>query len=77
TVTVKVKSNQLFTNGSNRIVTIIQPNSDIEKKFIVNNVDEAKISAVFESDILRVCLPKKKIETDDEQIIDVENYILE
>ncbi|MGL5085024.1 MAG: Hsp20 family protein, partial [Clostridium sp.] len=77
TVTIKVKSNQLFTNGKNRIVTIIQPSSDIEKKFIVDNVDTNKISAVFESDILRVYLPKKRIETNDSQIIDVENYILE
>ena len=77
TLIVKVKSNQFFTNGKNKMVAIIQPNSDIEKKFIVKDVDINRISAVFKSDILRVCLPKKKSESDSVTIIDVDNYISE
>ncbi|MEG2195593.1 MAG: Hsp20 family protein, partial [Terrisporobacter sp.] len=75
TLTVKVKSNQLFTNGRNRMVAIVQPSSDIEKKFIVNGVDTDKISAVFKSDMLSICLPKKNKQIDTTPVIDVDNYI--
>lgn len=74
-ITVKVKSNQLFTNGKNSMITIVQPNADIEKKFIVNNVDTNRIKAVFKSEKLSIYLPKIKREVDNPTIIDVDNYI--
>lgn len=79
-LTIKVKNNQLFTNGTNRMIAIMQPNSDIEKKFLVNDVDKDRILAEFKSDVLRVYLPKKKrdmVVDGLSTIIDVENYILD
>lgn len=76
-LTVKVNNNQIFTNGRNTIVGIVQPNAAIEKKFVVKNVDENRISATFKEDMLRVCLPKKKNTMGIDTIIDVDNYILD
>lgn len=73
-IEVTVKMNQVFSNGSNTMVAFVQPGRDLKKNFYVPNIDTSKIKAVYNSDLLRVYLPKKtKIETNAE-IVDVVDF---
>ncbi|GAB6168791.1 hypothetical protein JCM1393_12510 [Clostridium carnis] len=73
-VLVKVKRKQVFSNGRNAMVAIMQEGNDIEKSFYVPNVNSNKIKAVFNSEVLRIYLPKKEIVESNGTIIDVDNF---
>lgn len=70
---VKVKRNQVFSNGYNTMIGIYQPGNDFTRVFYVPGVDVLKIKAVYTSEVLQVYLPKKFRPESNGDVIDV-NY---
>ena len=55
---IKVKRNQVFSNGYNTMIGIYQPNNDYTRIFYVPGIDAFKIKAVYTSEVLQIYLPK-------------------
>ncbi len=70
-LTITVKRNQFFSNGSNISVAIIQGGQDFVQDYYVGNVDPYSIKAVFKNEVLDVHVPKKNKIEDHATIIDV------
>ncbi|WP_238881688.1 Hsp20/alpha crystallin family protein [Clostridium sp. YIM B02551] len=79
---LSIKKKQIYSNGTNIMMTVIQTGGYIVKTFDVEEIDKSKISASFDNSVLLLTLPKKKkseIYNKEEvpTIIDVENYEME
>jgi Molecular chaperone (small heat shock protein) len=80
---LSIKKKQVFSNGTNIMMTVIQTGGFIVKTFEVEEIDKSKISASFDNSVLLLTLPKKKKidemykKEENTTIIDVENYEME
>jgi HSP20 family protein len=75
-----IKRKQVYSNGQNFMMTVIQTGGDLVKTFYIEEVDMLNLKASFEDSLLLLTLPKiKKIEDnkDDAIIIDVKSYKVE
>jgi len=76
-----IKRKQVYSNGQNFMMTIVQTGGDLIKNFYIEDVDVGNLKASFEDSLLLLTIPKiKKIEKhndDDVTIIDVDNYKVE
>lgn len=72
-----IKRKQVFSNGQNFMMTVIQTGGDLVKTFYIEEVDVSNLKASFEDSLLLLSIPKvKKIEAKNEgaPIIDVDSY---
>lgn len=75
-----IKRRQVYSNGQNFMMTIVQTGGDLVKTFYIEEVDVGNLKASFEDRLLLLTIPKiKKIEDnkDDATIIDVDSYKVE
>lgn len=77
-----IRKRQVYSNGLNIMMNIVQTGGDLVKTFYVDEIDKNKIGAAFEKNILLLTLPKKKkiVEQRSEEnatIIDVDSYNVE
>ena len=73
-ITIKVVGNQIYSNGNNLTVAVINQNGDIEKDYYVKEANPSKIRAFFKNGNLKVIIPKKKPMENKNTIIDVKSY---
>lgn len=73
-ITIKVSRNKVYRNNTNTMVAFIQEGGDLVKSFYVPNTEESQIKAAFHSNILRICLPKQNVISEEGTIIDVDNF---
>lgn len=76
-ITLEIKRNEVFSNGKNVTVAIMQQGGNLVKDFYVGNIDPYKINAVFKDEFLNVYIPKKTLIDEDSIIIDVVDYVSE
>lgn len=69
---IKVKRNQVFSNGYNTMIGIYQPGNDYQRIFYVPGVDCLKVKAVYAGEVLQVYLPKKYNIDNSSSVIEVE-----
>ena len=79
---LSIKRRQVYSNGKNVMMTVIQTGGYLVKTFDIEAIDKSKISASFDNSILLLTLPKKKKteiyeKEENATIIDVENYEME
>ena len=75
-----IKKKQVYSNGQNFMMTVVQTGGDLVKTFYIEDVDVSNLKASFEDSLLLLSFPKiKKIEDkkDDATIIDVDSYRVE
>lgn len=75
-----IKRKQVYSNGQNFMMTVVQTGGDLVKTFYIEEVDVSNLKASFEDSLLLLSFPKiKKIEDkkDDATIIDVDSYRVE
>jgi len=75
-----IKKKQVYSNGQNFMMTVVQTGGDLVKTFYIEEVDVGNLKASFEDSLLLLTIPKlKKIEDkkDDTIIIDVDSYKVE
>lgn len=76
-ITINIKRNQLFSNGKNVALAVIQGGNDISKDFYVENIDPYNIKAVLKDGYLRVYIPKKDRLKEINRIVEVSDYTYE
>ena len=75
-----IRRKQVYSNGQNFMMTVVQTGGDLVKTFYIEDVDVSNLKASFEDSLLLLTIPKlKKIEDkkDDTIIIDVDSYKVE
>lgn len=75
-----IKRKQVYSNGQNFMMTIVQTGGNLVKTFYIEDVDVSNLKATFEDSLLLLTIPKtKKIEANngDATIIDVDSYRVE
>ncbi|PRR82180.1 Hsp20/alpha crystallin family protein [Clostridium vincentii] len=75
-----IKRKQVYSNGQNYRMTVVQTGGDLIKTFYIEDVDVINLKATFNDSLLLLTIPKvKKIEAkkDDVTIIDVDSYRVE
>jgi len=75
-----IKRKQVYSNGQNFMMTVVQTGGDLVKNFYIEEVDVSNLKATFEDNLLLLTIPKvKKIEAknEDATIIDVDSYRVE
>ena len=75
-----IRKKQVYSNGQNFRMTVVQTGGDLVKTFYIEDVDVSNLKASFEESVLLLTIPKvKKIENkkDDTIIIDVDSYKVE
>lgn len=75
-----IKRKQVYSNGQNYRMTVVQTGRDLIKTFYIEDVDVINLKATFNDSLLLLTIPKvKKIEAkkDDVTIIDVDSYRVE
>lgn len=71
---VKINNKKTIKNRTANTIVFIQQENDIVRNFYVPNVKAAEIKAVFNSNVLRICLPKINSVKEEGVIIDVDNF---
>ena len=75
-----IRRKQVYSNGQNFMMTVVQTGGDLVKNFYIEEVDVSNLKATFENNLLLLTIPKvKKIEAknEDATIIDVDSYRVE
>ena len=75
-----IRRKQVYSNGQNFMMTVVQTGGDLVKTFYIEEVDVSNLKATFEDSLLLLTIPKvKKIEANNEDvtIIDVDSYRVE
>lgn len=73
-ISINIKRNQVFSNGKNVAVAVIQSGNDVSKDFYVENIDPYNIKAVFKDGHLSVYVPKKNRLKEISHIVEVSDY---
>lgn len=76
-ISINIKRNQVFSNGKNVAIAVIQGGNDISKDFYVENIDPYNIKAVFKDGKLKVYIPKKDRLKEISPIVEVSDYTYE
>ena len=75
-----IKRKQVYSNGQNFMMTVVQTGGNLVKTFYIEDVDVSNLKATFDDSLLLLTIPKmKKIEANNEDvtIIDVDSYRVE
>lgn len=75
-----IRRKQVYSNGQNFMMTVVQTGGDLVKTFYIEEVDVSNLKATFENSLLLLTIPKvRRIEANNEDvtIIDVNSYRVE
>ncbi len=76
-ISININRNQIFSNGKNVAVAVIQSGNNVSKDFYVENIDPCNIKAVFKDGHLRVYIPKRDRLKEISPIVEVSDYTCE
>lgn len=76
-ISINIKRNHFYSNGSNVAVAVIQGGNGISKDFYVENIDPCNIKAVFKDGHLMVYIPKRDRIKEAGPVIEVKDYTYE